>query len=873
MNFRYIFGYCIFTSCLVAGESPIYGLQGQAVELKTNIKSTPDEILWKRNGNKVLEFNGIEETLYGSFKNRVTLDWHSADLTIEGLTFEDSGDYELEVFTKKILDRTSYKLQVIDKVAKPNVTCEMHKDGGSDESGKHATLTCSVESRQFQSLMTFEWSSNGNVQRGQNLTISVGDGHDSEEHTCTVSNPLTRASTVFTAKECNPVKENSTTLIVIICVICALLLLAALLFILHRKGCFSTAGKTDVEKQPCRDEGVSREGQPLINRAPTLPSHQKLAHLHHRNTEDEDGHSELGEHSPKGNVRGRVSDIEQRTTQQHAAKTKDKDGGISPTHVLNSPCSAPVQDLSVNDQEPANEDKHKDATEKDDSESYSSESEKADDALAGKDKDSKTSSPPPVGPKPRPVPADKDELKEAAEEDGSEGASSDSEKKNDALPEPVKIRVIKLEKNNQQHTPAAGQNKDSKISSPPPVAPKSSSVSHPSVNDQETADKNELKEAAKKDDSEKKNDALSGQNKDSKISSPPPVAPKSSSVSHPSVKHQETADKDELKEAAKKDDSEKKNDALSGQDKDSKISSPPPVAPKSSSVSPPSVNDQETADKNELKEAAEKDDSEKKDDALPELVKSRVFKFEENNQQHTPAAGQDKDSKISSPPPVAPKAFSVKRPSVNDQETADKNELKEAAEKDDSEKKNDALSELVKSRVFKFEENNQQHTPAAGQDKDSKISSPPPVAPKAFSVKRPSVNDQETADKNELKEAAEKDDSEKKNDALSEPVKSRVFKFEENNQQHTPAAAPKSSSVSHPSVNDQETADKDELKEAAEKDDSEKKNDALSESDEEMDEDATFASQSDVSASADQPHPASTPNTPNMAPKDDADKT
>ncbi|XP_041858423.1 nucleolar protein dao-5-like isoform X4 [Melanotaenia boesemani] len=730
MNFRYIFGYCIFTSCLVAGESPIYGLQGQAVELKTNIKSTPDEILWKRNGNKVLEFNGIEETLYGSFKNRVTLDWHSADLTIEGLTFEDSGDYELEVFTKKILDRTSYKLQVIDKVAKPNVTCEMHKDGGSDESGKHATLTCSVESRQFQSLMTFEWSSNGNVQRGQNLTISVGDGHDSEEHTCTVSNPLTRASTVFTAKECNPVKENSTTLIVIICVICALLLLAALLFILHRKGCFSTAGKTDVEKQPCRDEGVSREGQPLINRAPTLPSHQKLAHLHHRNTEDEDGHSELGEHSPKGNVRGRVSDIEQRTTQQHAAKTKDKDGGISPTHVLNSPCSAPVQDLSVNDQEPANEDKHKDATEKDDSESYSSESEKADDALAGKDKDSKTSSPPPVGPKPRPVPADKDELKEAAEEDGSEGASSDSEKKNDALP-----------------------------------------------------------------------------------------------------------------------------------------------APKSSSVSPPSVNDQETADKNELKEAAEKDDSEKKDDALPELVKSRVFKFEENNQQHTPAAGQDKDSKISSPPPVAPKAFSVKRPSVNDQETADKNELKEAAEKDDSEKKNDALSELVKSRVFKFEENNQQHTPAAGQDKDSKISSPPPVAPKAFSVKRPSVNDQETADKNELKEAAEKDDSEKKNDALSEPVKSRVFKFEENNQQHTPAAAPKSSSVSHPSVNDQETADKDELKEAAEKDDSEKKNDALSESDEEMDEDATFASQSDVSASADQPHPASTPNTPNMAPKDDADKT
>jgi len=94
----------------------------------------------------------------------------------------------------------------VDKVPEPTITCEMNKGSSSDESGNQATLTCSAELRQSPSLTKFEWSSNGNVQSGRNLTISPGDEHDNEVYSCTVSNPLTKESAVFTAKECYPGK-------------------------------------------------------------------------------------------------------------------------------------------------------------------------------------------------------------------------------------------------------------------------------------------------------------------------------------------------------------------------------------------------------------------------------------------------------------------------------------------------------------------------------------------------------------------------------------------------------------------------------------------------------------------------------------------
>uniref|UniRef100_A0A3Q2GC05 Immunoglobulin domain-containing protein n=1 Tax=Cyprinodon variegatus TaxID=28743 RepID=A0A3Q2GC05_CYPVA len=91
------------------------GKNGQTVSFVTDIREPPNEILWKHDGNKVVEFDGSEQKAFGSYEHRVTLDWHSADLTISNLRYEDSGLYELETYINNKLDRKQYQLEVIGK--------------------------------------------------------------------------------------------------------------------------------------------------------------------------------------------------------------------------------------------------------------------------------------------------------------------------------------------------------------------------------------------------------------------------------------------------------------------------------------------------------------------------------------------------------------------------------------------------------------------------------------------------------------------------------------------------------------------------------------------------------------------------------------
>lgn len=83
--------------------------------MNPGIAKRPDEILWKHNGNKVVEFNGREQHVYSLYENRITLDWHTAELDIADIRFEDSGEYELEAFINNRLHQSDYKLEVIGK--------------------------------------------------------------------------------------------------------------------------------------------------------------------------------------------------------------------------------------------------------------------------------------------------------------------------------------------------------------------------------------------------------------------------------------------------------------------------------------------------------------------------------------------------------------------------------------------------------------------------------------------------------------------------------------------------------------------------------------------------------------------------------------
>lgn len=77
------------------------------------ITKSPDGILWKHNGNKVVEFGGTEEQVFGAYEGRASVDRNTARLLISDLRLEDSGEYELEVFARGKWRQTSYELEVI----------------------------------------------------------------------------------------------------------------------------------------------------------------------------------------------------------------------------------------------------------------------------------------------------------------------------------------------------------------------------------------------------------------------------------------------------------------------------------------------------------------------------------------------------------------------------------------------------------------------------------------------------------------------------------------------------------------------------------------------------------------------------------------
>ncbi|KAM3607251.1 uncharacterized protein V6R79_004192 [Siganus canaliculatus] len=242
---RNFLAYFFLTSCLVSGQSPRYVLKGQKVTLKKDVTGQPDNILWTHDGNKVVEFNGREESVYDPYKTRVTLDWSSAELDISDLRFEDSGKYELEVFVNENLKKSYYDIEILDRVAKPTVFCKINNSNNS------GTLVCSAEPRQPVHLMTFEWHSQGSVHPGPHLQISLGDEHDDKVYSCTVRNPLTTETAAFTAKDCHTTKSSSVALIAVAVVISLLLFIvgAGILYCcITRKGCFAKR-QTDVENQ------------------------------------------------------------------------------------------------------------------------------------------------------------------------------------------------------------------------------------------------------------------------------------------------------------------------------------------------------------------------------------------------------------------------------------------------------------------------------------------------------------------------------------------------------------------------------------------------------------------------------------------------
>uniref|UniRef100_A0A674NZK2 Ig-like domain-containing protein n=1 Tax=Takifugu rubripes TaxID=31033 RepID=A0A674NZK2_TAKRU len=245
--------------CLVAAQSIKYGLKGQEVKLKPQIQEQqPDLILWMHDDNKVVEFNGKEEDVYDPFKHRTTLDWHSAELHLTDLRSEDSGLYELELYTQKKSYFYYYTLQVIDKVAKPTITCETNSSKSSDLSG---LLTCSAP----QPDIEYEWFFYGNTQPGPQLRIFLDNKHDERVYSCRVSNPLSNETAEFTAKDCYSGESSPGVLAAVLPSVVLLLVLVVVAGVVIYRRCYKGRdNETEDESQlPLRFSPI-KEGESQV---------------------------------------------------------------------------------------------------------------------------------------------------------------------------------------------------------------------------------------------------------------------------------------------------------------------------------------------------------------------------------------------------------------------------------------------------------------------------------------------------------------------------------------------------------------------------------------------------------------------------------
>uniref|UniRef100_A0A668AKE0 Ig-like domain-containing protein n=1 Tax=Myripristis murdjan TaxID=586833 RepID=A0A668AKE0_9TELE len=185
--------------CPGAVDTILYAQSGHEATLRPTIHGQPENIFWTHDGNKVIQFDGSEEKVYSTYKNRIILDWGSGDLTIKDLTPEDSGQYRLEV---NIQGKLHSFLQDLE-VAKPTISCELNDASGSEP---RAMLMCSVGTKNLSASTEFVWKLLEEQKPGQELPISLGGKNDDEEYCCVVSNPVSAKNATFTAKDCYPGK-------------------------------------------------------------------------------------------------------------------------------------------------------------------------------------------------------------------------------------------------------------------------------------------------------------------------------------------------------------------------------------------------------------------------------------------------------------------------------------------------------------------------------------------------------------------------------------------------------------------------------------------------------------------------------------------
>ncbi|XP_070786788.1 T-lymphocyte surface antigen Ly-9-like [Enoplosus armatus] len=207
----------------------IYKKVGDEVVLKPGAVSVPGtitNIMWRDGPNIAAEWDGTDIDLNRQFKARGSLDISSGDMTIKGLTRDDSQVYTPEINTKV---GSPTRLIVISPVPTPTVIISCDDDKTS------CILTCDANTTGAEPF-TYRWNPGELTGSSKEQRITKEDSLTLNEFSCELENPVSQESslpipnpfiTIPESPEAGGKGKVSTGVIVFISLLAALLLLVA----------------------------------------------------------------------------------------------------------------------------------------------------------------------------------------------------------------------------------------------------------------------------------------------------------------------------------------------------------------------------------------------------------------------------------------------------------------------------------------------------------------------------------------------------------------------------------------------------------------------------------------------------------------------
>ncbi|NWY13013.1 LFA3 protein, partial [Aphelocoma coerulescens] len=171
----------------------VFGIVGENFTFPVKIDQKVVETTWKKNRDKVAEWEGLNEPMYfGRLQNRSVL-MENGSLTIVDLEKDDAGTYELQYWDSVNDHCLNFVLVVLDALPEPEISC--------NTSDRKLALNCTAN---FQGPLNYSWKLSDNPQshEKQELSIRLEDVNATTKATCTIKFSQMERSSEISLVQC-----------------------------------------------------------------------------------------------------------------------------------------------------------------------------------------------------------------------------------------------------------------------------------------------------------------------------------------------------------------------------------------------------------------------------------------------------------------------------------------------------------------------------------------------------------------------------------------------------------------------------------------------------------------------------------------------